>query len=602
LDVKWKDGKSLDDGYDFFIVSNEAKNGWVFQSEIADRIFTEKSICSVRYDVGRVAYVMMNKAADNHSKLKEYLKEISDDFRCTPLNASDLKSNDEAILIQLLINSLSRIEVESLVYNNLTGKYLLFNPEWRYYNKKTDTIVRMYGLEFKVERSGTDDSKLALGTHVMTFTKCSELFNEKKFKKPQYSLEGTILKRTFGYSDDNYVVKGNEKHKNNVDYLTFDPKRYLSCRCKLLDDLIKKVNCKYGAFVELSFSHMRCLINEKPPRDATSSFRKLLHDRISSENVCIVRAYDDELVSRVCLSIQQKMNEELGLDVRISSAVMSNCLNIRVIHSPEYCKDNGIFDRYNDDLTGFNVQHIIAERYAKTGDSASDVVLKELIIKKDLKEGSISIENWSDRSFKNDITFVMFEKRTEDDIDHVDVYAMTVHPSGLFVISGPEDASESDVWFDIAYDKNGSVDIPDGVVIMDGKINVIRDTGVIPLPVEKELQDAMDLLDQLRSEGNAHTRGQKTPRSGYSRDNIIHSLMDLKLISDGKMMFYMSGYDSNNIKSTYSRAPHLRKVIPYDCDESFMDEVLSLMNVPFVRFGGLTVLPYPFKPKFRFVW
>ena len=594
LDVEWVENNRLDDKYDFFVLENKAEKGWTIQSEVADRIFTEKNICSVRYDIGRTAYIMMNKDSNNYTRMKEYLSLVSSDYVCSSITASELKKINMAILIQLLINGLNRIEIESLVFNNLTGRCYLFNPDWRLYRKSTE-MIRLYGLEFKVSRSEADGSRLVLNAPVITFTKCSELHDDKKFKKAQYSLDGSSLRRAFTPSDDNFIIKGDEKHKNNVDYLTFSRTGYLSCKSKLMADLIDKFNQRYGDYVKLSFSVMQCLINETPSKDMTSAFREMIHKHIHGENVCIVNAYDDDVVIDVCRSIQNKLNSELGLFVNVSSVVMSNCLNIRVIHSPEYCEDNNIYDHHNDDLSGYSVQHIIAERYDADSNDASDVVLKELIIKKDIEKGKITIEKWSDRSFDEDITFVSFEKKTVDKQDHVDVYKMTIRPSGSFTFSGPVDAADSDEWFGIAFDENNKVNIPDGAIVMGDKINIIRDTGILPLPDDKKLMDSMDLLDDLRSEGLVHSRGQNTPRSDYSRKNIIHSLLDLKLVSDGHSTFYMSGYDSNNIRSTYTKAPHLRKVIPYDCNESFMDEVIDLMKVPFVKFGSLTVLPYPFK-------
>ena len=116
----------------------------------------------------------------------------------------------------------------------------------------------------------------------------------------------------------------------------------------------------------------------------------------------------------------------------------------------------------------------------------------------------------------------------------------------------------------------------------DGKINVIKDSGMLTLP-------EMDEILLHLSEGDNKLRGKER------REELLPSCLDIKLFEEGGNQYYFVGTIGDGMRWNIQRASVVRKIEGYQGAPLMFESLLPLMNVSFVRNGQLTVVPFPFK-------
>ena len=118
---------------------------------------------------------------------------------------------------------------------------------------------------------------------------------------------------------------------------------------------------------------------------------------------------------------------------------------------------------------------------------------------------------------------------------------------------------------------------------------------MFPIPDKEIMDEAMKHLGKGRGSG----RDGKGPRGRKTVERTLYSTLDIKRLEYNGKLLYLCGYSSANIINQ-EKGPNIRLV---ECIEgkNFFDEILHEMEVPFVRYGQITVLPYPFKYLSEFI-
>lgn len=84
-------------------------------------------------------------------------------------------------------------------------------------------------------------------------------------------------------------------------------------------------------------------------------------------------------------------------------------------------------------------------------------------------------------------------------------------------------------------------------------------------------------------------------RGKEKRDELISSCLDIKMFDDGVSEYYFVGTIGNGMRWLINRAANIRKIEPFEDSNHMFEKLLPLMNVTFVRYGQLTITPFPFK-------
>lgn len=87
----------------------------------------------------------------------------------------------------------------------------------------------------------------------------------------------------------------------------------------------------------------------------------------------------------------------------------------------------------------------------------------------------------------------------------------------------------------------------------------------------------------------------KTYFRDVSRYEIMDSNLDIHSYFENWVMHYYVGTIGSGIRTTIPKASVVRKIIGIDDSPLFFEQLIPLMNVDFVKFGDLTVVPFPFK-------
>ena len=149
-------------------------------------------------------------------------------------------------------------------------------------------------------------------------------------------------------------------------------------------------------------------------------------------------------------------------------------------------------------MEDYVVQHITVENFKHQSSAAVYNILKELVIKKDIAIGKITLVDWSQYGYKADWLFGVVVDGT--------YYFMTIHPDGSFKIEALKrnlfTMTEYDKYMDYfglnEENKNDYRGVIGLVKDAEGNINLIKDTNMYSMP---DYTAMGDVLKNVASEG-----------------------------------------------------------------------------------------------------
>lgn len=313
-------------------------------------------------------------------------------------------------------------------------------------------------------------------------------------------------------------------------------------------------------------------------------FKKINQERVteilSEKNIKIVDTISNVDSEKLCKNIADIFLKTYGLKAKYGKRLDKNGLNIRVIHNDEYYSDD-LHDPHDDDLSGYSVQHITFEDFANSADKAISTVAHNLIIKDDIRNKRISLVNWTNYGYNEDIIFGSVLKGDESVPSRY--FFMTVHPDGSFDIEEKEYTfMEMDLYTELEEIFENDDAVVGIVKLADGKTNIIKRTEFFTVPEISAVREQLE-------------NGNTSIRNKESRSEYFEAVTDIKLFEESGRHFYFVGTIGNGMNTGIDRAAKIYEVSPYRNDDLFFDKLLDLMNVLFVRNSQLTVMPFPFK-------
>lgn len=640
------DYSEFDKRYDIFkIITDEKfiKDG----AHILDSPLEELKAKSVCFQSGRELFILFDKNTDNYELLNRHIQK-SETGKSLILKRIESQDMERYLLIQLLINSLNNSNHKFLKFNNVTGK--LFSKPIISKDKK-----QIYAVEVRITQ------EMLLTLDVQTFTsiiiKDKIKFTKREFHDyPQYAFDKNsgAFKRALKSDklplSDIYIPRQiKDRRNNNVDFMSIsDYESFTKSKMGILDDVTREFKKQFANIVLINFHSEKDYVELtlKERNEKKTNIGKMLKEYcihvVDGINDANSKEFINELISLL---------KSFPCKITKGKQISKDKLNIKLIHNKEYYSQRNEADPYEKNLD-IAVQHITYED-CEIG-KIVDVILKELIIKNDIKKGVISIVNWDEYHYKNNW---IFGKKYDDDR----FLFMTISPDGSFSFK----ALELDLFNQDEYQKYidilGNSDVKGIIENQSGEINIIKNSGWFTLPefekismemerVSKEydfeIEDVLRDLNRIEVDFNLTSAAYKascqiksnletlknsqtviskkelikliyyktirtilnklyentdkqfqaTFRNKEKRSELLSSITDIKYFGKSDTeKYYFTGYIGAGMKPDLNHACLIRKISATGGGKVFSEDLLPLMNVDFVSNGKLTVIPFPFK-------
>ena len=298
---------------------------------------------------------------------------------------------------------------------------------------------------------------------------------------------------------------------------------------------------------------------------------------LSNHDIKIIDCVKIQQSKLFCKNIADLIYEKYDCKTKIGSRLSKNSLNIRLIHNKDYYEKTQN-DPHQDNISEYAVQHITFEDFAHNSRFAISTVIHELIIKEDIRNGIISLFDWEELGFSNDISFGISKKS-----ECPRYFFMTIKPNGSFFFSEQKmDLFEMNEYSTCAEIFDNDKLIEGIIKYCDEDILAIRNSGLSTLPE----------FEELKSELNS---GNTALRNKDSRDEYLTSVTEIRKYHLDNKDYYYVGICGSGMKPSIQNSAIIRTVEQKKTGNADFSRLLPLMNVSFVRNGQLTVIPFPFK-------
>lgn len=614
---------------------------------------------SVVYEFGKSFYILTSANSTSRSGITTALSKYdgSDSLSIRKLKADEVSSH---ILLQLFLNSLTNPEDEMCSYNNLSGKLMCYKPAW--IDRDDNGIIwGMNCVEARVDR----DMCLHISTHKMTSLRLKRQmkFEKRKIQEyPQYefSYNNHTLRRVRKEELDdksNLIQKPIEGDRGSVSFFDFSNFEAFSCtKNGILYEIMRLIKSQFVDYLTVSLRNCEICKCVSYKRNDLEVYKAAVAKQLVECGINVV----DEVCSSTSESYLQDLCEEIkatipGVKCSIGKRLSKKKVNIRYIHDKQFYSKE---DPHADNLDEYTVQHITVENFSLNSKAAVSNILKELVIKQDMRKGKLSIVDWGQYDFDADWIFgTVIDK---------EYYFMSIHPDGSFDIQQMHrdlfNMTEYDTYMDyFGVNDNSAFDNHTGVVglIKDslGNINLIKDTGLYTLPEFEQIGEILknvadraefsgaDLIlilrDTMNESNNSKVKselanliptidtnakydkaavmklfkGMNTKkavtksvfedtgimlyaylRGEEARKDYLSGVIDVNYyaVSDNIARFCV-GEIGSGMKYAMERASVIREIRAAEDSAMIFEEVLPLMGVEFVRYGMMTVIPFPFK-------
>lgn len=565
--------------YNIFLITTSEK--YIRRgSYILDTPLLCDNVLSICFESGKEFYVLMRKSDTNKALLKKVIADSEDGETLTvsSINLNQVKDN---ILVQLLLNSLTSYELGFMRFNNLTGHLYCFHPKWVKRSKKGEqyTIIKVPCLELKV----SDDMLLIMQVH--TFT--SELlrnkitFRKKKFEEyPKYvfSANNTLRRKLKDDMVSCFIMRQVDGVKTEIPFLDIQNKdSFDTSKMGVLANILGIFHKKLGDICQIEFATINNYISLERTRQIVKANDNNIKSILKSHPIKLVDEIQDEYSAAFCKEIKYILKDKYSITAIMSTRPTKDALNICVIHNAAYYE--GLEDPHSVKRDGYTVQHITLEDFMGNADFALSTVIHELLIKKDICNGKISLFDWTKLGIQENIAFGL---RVENE-EGSRYFFMEIRADGSFTFNEQTlnlfDLNNYSECVNIFEDNPAVCGI---VKRANGDINIISNTDWITIPEINELNNEL-------SAGNTRLRGKS------KRDELLSSILDIKQFDEGSDKYYFVGSIGEGMRAKIVNAANVRKITSYKNSQLMFEDLLPLMNVTFVHNGQLTIVPFPFK-------
>ena len=573
--IPYLDYAMIDKKYDILCLETSQKyikNG----ARIIDAPLLNKGVKSVLFENGRRFYVLLEHKADNLSVMKNVLSdtEYGSSISIIQINSNTMKEHQ---LLQLLINGLAAKAHPLLRFNNLTGHLYTFMPKWILKNKN-NVICRIPTLEVSV----LDGCIMKLSVRTFTSTKLRNKITSKKTKFEDYpkyvlSSDNSLRRKIKGDFADDFILRQIDNQRNEIPFLDISSATaFENTKIGVLTNIVESFNKRYSGMAKITFqtiSEYYTIDTRATAKENAAAIKNYLADK----NIRIVDCIKNEQSERLCSDIVELIKEKYDITAKIGTKLSKAALNIRLIHNKQYYEklEN---DPYNEHLAKYTIQHITFEDFYHSRKFAISTVINELIIKNDIKNGKLSLFDWSQFGFDSCLSFGI---STGGDIPKY--FFMTISPDGTFLLSEQQlDLFSYNDYSSCVEIFNDDKQVQGIIKFSEHDILAIRNTDMFTIPEMHELHNEL-------------TSGNTALRNKESREEYLTSMTEIRHYCIDDVDYYFVGVCGTGMKPKLQTAALIRSVSQVKNGNVEFNKLLSLMNVTFIRNGQLTVIPFPFK-------
>lgn len=652
--------ESIHHDFDFFHISTSEK---YIKGGASFLDMEEIQVLSIQFESGKSFYLMLSKNTMLRTELIRILNE-KEGGKNLSLKAVSSTKLPEHILTQLFLNALSNPSDERLSFNNLSGKLLCFRSSWLD-KKEDNFIWGLQCLEVKVGEdrclrlTARKLSSLALKKY-MKFEKRKL----QDYPQYELSFNGLTLKRVSNDKKDrkeNFIIKPLDGERGGISFLDFSNlESFTSTKVGVLYDVIKALHKKFGNYLQLDFKKYEIDEVLECRRKSLDEYKEIVKEEFINLGLHIV----DEVQTETSLEYLRDVSAEIKkiipeLQCSFGKKLSGKKFNLCYIHDKDFYEEE---DAHNKKKEDYSIQHITVENFNPKTTAVIQNLLKELIIKRDLNHNRLTIVDWKRYGFHSDWIFGMesdkdyYFMRIHPDgsfkIEKLELNLFTFSEFNTYMeYFGVEKERKKDGTrvIGLIKDEDGNVNLiretnkyslPNFLEIGDILENVAREgkflgrdliewlKKVIDLTEKKGVKEELELIlikidekkEYKKKEILELIKGRNAKKEVVSfifentgemlysylrgeaeRKEYFSGNIDINYIEDGSRAIYSVGDIGSGMNTSIERASLIREIEVTEGSELFFKKLLPLMEVSFVRYGMLTVLPFPFKYLREFI-
>lgn len=171
----------------------------------------------------------------------------------------------------------------------------------------------------------------------------------------------------------------------------------------VLNSVLNTFNEKYSGICKIKFARKEISQGVDYSKSAQKENAKRIREVLEEKGVQLIDQISDEYSVIFTENIKSLLESKYDIRPTIGKRVSKDKLNIMIIHNAEYY--NGVNNPHDKVYEDAAVQHITFEDFSDSSEFAIATVVHEIIIKKDIQEGKISLFDWSKLGFDNLVSF-----------------------------------------------------------------------------------------------------------------------------------------------------------------------------------------------------
>ena len=275
----------IDKKFDIFAVKT-SKKYFEYGAYILDVPAMDRNVKSVHFEGGKCFHVLMEKNYENKYLLRQAIDKAPDFDTIFFSQISSCDMEDYALL-QLFLNSLGSASHKLLSFNNLTGSFYCFHPEWL--NKKNNMIWQVSCLDIKI----TPEYKMKFDVKTFSSEKLRNKINftSRKFEDyPKYiisTVHNTLKRKTSGDKGEVYIPRQVEGQKKSIEFIdVYQLDKFNTTKMGVVSKIIEKFNEKFKGLAEIDFECISEYISLDYDNKKAKENKILIESELKNRNIC----------------------------------------------------------------------------------------------------------------------------------------------------------------------------------------------------------------------------------------------------------------------------------------------------------------------------
>lgn len=412
------DYDAIDRDFDIYVLT---KSDSKMNYNILDTPSVKYKATAVQYMYGKNVLVLFKKGIVDEYDYRMEIQGGNTDITVKKIDLFDESERgkcfffNDRLLAQLLLNSLSNSLSDKRTYHNLTGKLLYLRPEW--IKRRKNITYSFYTLEAAF-RPG-----MYLTLKVKSFHRSTN--GKYVFDENTGALRRKI--KTDGKCDS-FSEGGsyNGKH-NTVPYLDISNiSKFSSCRLGVLKKLLDDVDKKLSKYMSLTSICIQSADKYDVSKEQEKALDPVHLSKLIDAPIYITDELGTDESAEIAEKIKLELNKYYGLKADVGE-LHSNAFNIRIIHDKEFYEENALPDLHKNNPKNLVVQHLtienaleaklLSDKNKKKAHPMINKLLQELVIKRDILKGYITVFDWKNIGYDRDVSFVIREKLNDNNTE-----------------------------------------------------------------------------------------------------------------------------------------------------------------------------------------